>query len=112
MAMQPKAWMTHYLFKAWMMHFLYSVTKLYGISPTSRHLLILDGHNSHVTTEVIKLAQARGLDLLTFPSHTSHALQPLDVTCFKPFKLSFRVYRDRWTLNHKEKLSSKEDLAQ
>jgi len=38
--------------------------------------------------------------LLTFPSHTTHALQPLDVSCFKPFKTAFRAYRDRWTLSH------------
>jgi len=54
----------------------------------------------------------KGLDLLTFPSHTSHALQPLDVTCFKLFKLSFRAYRDKWTMAHKGEMPRKEDLAQ
>ncbi len=33
-----------------------------------------------------------GLDFITLPSHTSHALQPLDVTCFKPFKTTFKTY--------------------
>jgi hypothetical protein len=28
--------------------------------------------------------------MITLPSHTSHALQPLDVSCFKPFKTTFK----------------------
>jgi len=74
MATQPKAWMTHFLFRAWMHHFLFTISNLYKIAPIDRHLLILDGHSSHVTMEVIKLTQAKGLDLLTFPSHTIYAL--------------------------------------
>ncbi len=30
------------------------------------------------------------LDMLTLPTHISHALQQLDVICFKPFKTTFR----------------------
>jgi hypothetical protein len=47
----------------------------------------LDGHGSHVTLEVIERAQKFELDMIILPSHTSHAFQPLDVACFKPFKL-------------------------
>jgi len=32
--------------------------------------------------------------MITLPSHTSHALQPLDLTCFKPFKTTFRKERN------------------
>jgi hypothetical protein len=32
---------------------------------------------------------AFGLNMITLPSHTSHALQPFDVSCFKPFKIAF-----------------------
>ncbi len=49
------------------------------------------------------------LDLITLPSHTSQALQPLDVACFKPFKTAFKVHRDVWTLINKG--VGKEDLA-
>jgi len=71
-AMQPKAWMTNSLFILWMSHFLLKVSELYGISRENRHLLILDGHKSHVSLDVIHLAISEGLDLLTFPSHMSH----------------------------------------
>jgi hypothetical protein len=54
MGMQEKAWMTAHLFKAWIDHFVKHVNKRNGISPMNRHLLILDGHGSHVTMEVVK----------------------------------------------------------
>jgi hypothetical protein len=57
-------------------------------------LLILDGHGSHVTLEVIEQAQEFGLDMIILLSHTSHALWPLDVACFKPFKTPFRKERN------------------
>jgi hypothetical protein len=31
--------------------------------------------------------------MFTLPSHTSHALQPLNLTCFKPFKIAFKKIR-------------------
>jgi len=99
LAMQAKAWMTNALFQKWMNHFLLIFTESYSLSLQNRHLLILDGHKLHVTLEVIKLAMSQGLDLLldllTFPSHTSHAMQPLDAICFKPFKQAFKAYKDK-----------------
>jgi hypothetical protein len=65
-----------------------------------------------VTVDVVKTARSVGLDLLILPSHTSHALQLLDVVCFKPFKQAFRLLRDVWTLQNKSKGASKDVLAQ
>lgn len=48
------------------------------------------GHWSHVTLEAIKQAHQFGLDMVTLPSHTSHALQSFNVSSnFKPFKTLF-----------------------
>jgi hypothetical protein len=66
MAMQPKAWMTGQLFKSWIGHFMKNVRDCgLDISSDCCHLLILDGHDSHVTTNVVKTARNVGLDLLT-----------------------------------------------
>ena len=62
--------------------------------PTNRYLLILDGHNLHVTIDVVAMVRETWLDLLTLLSHTFHALQPVDVSIFKPFKTSFWLYLD------------------
>jgi len=42
--------------------------------------------------------------MITLSSHTSNALQPLDVSCFKPFKIAFRKVRDAtmFRSNHME----------
>jgi hypothetical protein len=38
-------------------------------------------------------------------------MQPLDVSCFKPFKQAFRLLRDVWTLRNKSRGAPKEVLA-
>jgi hypothetical protein len=64
------------------------------LSLTNQHLLVLDGHGSHITLERVEQAQDFGLDMIILPFHTSHVLQPLDVSCFKPFKTTFRKVRN------------------
>jgi hypothetical protein len=47
-----------------------------------------------VTLKAIEQTHAFRLDMVTLQSHTSHALQPLQMSCFKPFKTTFRKERD------------------
>lgn len=112
MAMQPEAWMTAELFSHWTSHFIRALESRGGVSPSNRHLLVVDGHNSHVTLEVVQKAMDVGLDIITLPSHTSHRLQPLDVSIFGPFKRAFKRYRDAWTLRNKGRGATKQVLAQ
>jgi hypothetical protein len=60
----------------------------------NQHLLVLDGHGNHITLGSIEQAQDFGLDMITLPFRTSHALQPLDVYYFKPFKTTFKKVKD------------------
>ncbi len=55
MAIQTKAWMTSFLFKEFVSFFKRLV--LGGIFPSNHHLLILNGHGSHVSLKAIKQAQ-------------------------------------------------------
>ncbi len=72
MAMQSKAWMITFLFKEFLVSFKRSIPSV--ISITNRHMLILDGHGSHITLEAIEQVQKFGLDMITLPSHTFNAL--------------------------------------
>ena len=51
-----------------------------------------------------------GLDIVSLPSHTSHALQSLDIVYFKPFKTAFRKLRDMWSLTNKNRVVDKQTL--
>ena len=112
MGMQPNAWMTRWLFESWISHFIECLKRGPGVDLTNRHLLILDRHNSHVTLEVVKIFMELGLDIVSLPSHTSHALQPLDIACFKPFKTAFRQIRDVWCLRNKDLPVGKQTLCE
>jgi len=109
-SMQLKAW-TYILFKEWIRHFIKNVKGNYNRSVRCKHLFILDGYFSHVILDVVKITMKSGIHLLTFSSHPLHALQHLDMTCFKPFKVAFRAYRDRWTLSHVGQVLGKDDIA-
>jgi len=62
--------------------------------PSFYRLLIMDGHGSHITANVIRYCMEHGIDLLILPPHTSHMLQPLDVTVFSPLKRALATETD------------------
>src|SRR5882762_4368620 len=49
-------------------------------------LLIYDGHSSHTTEEMQKLAEENNIELFCLPLHTMHCTQPLDVSVFGPLQ--------------------------
>ena len=52
-------------------------------------LLILDGHGSHVTMKFIEYCDANRILLAIFPPHSTHTLQPLDVSLFSPLATAY-----------------------
>jgi hypothetical protein len=89
MAMNKKAWIISFLFATWLNHLILDLQNLRDISTSCFHIFIMDGHNLHVLIEVVKKARSVGLHLLTLPSHSNHAKQPLNILVFMPFKISF-----------------------
>jgi hypothetical protein len=57
--------------------------------PKEKRLLILDGHGSHKTTDFMYLCFHHDIHLLYFPPHTSHMLQPLDLSVFSSLKRTY-----------------------
>ncbi|KAE9291520.1 hypothetical protein PR003_g25013 [Phytophthora rubi] len=49
-------------------------------------LVVMDGYKAHFTATTLACARSQGILLYAIPAHTSHFLQPLDVTVFQRFK--------------------------
>ena len=84
-AMSESGWSNGQIFKDYLEnHFLPNVRSR---TDNSQPILILfDGHASHCSSTLIEWAQTHNLILFVLPAHTSHLLQPLDVSIFGPFK--------------------------
>ncbi|KAK9701606.1 DDE superfamily endonuclease [Popillia japonica] len=76
-------WIQSYLFTEWFDHFLH-YAKPREDDPA---VLILDGHFSHTRNlDVIKKARENNIAIVCLPPHSTHKLQPLDLTFMAPFK--------------------------
>ena len=85
-AVSDNGWTTDELGFEWIKHFN---THTESRTKGTHRLLILDGHNSHTTPEFDQYCTANNIVTLCMPAHTSHLLQPLDVSCFSPLKRSY-----------------------
>jgi hypothetical protein len=63
---------------------------------STKRLLIVDGHSSHINLRFIEWAHTRGILILILPPHAMHRLQPLDVNCFLPLATKYGVNLDKW----------------
>ena len=63
-------------------------------------LLIFDNHESHLSIKALDLAKNNGVTILTMPPHSSHKMQPLDISVFVPFKIYYIDAVKSWLLNH------------
>ena len=87
-------WMNKRIFVHWAMCFLsdilYYKLKLPDHLRKQRILLILDGHKSRANFFVAKLFDLFGIDILILPGHTSHLLQPFDVSLASSLKTEYK----------------------
>ena len=58
-------------------------------------LLISDGFGTHESLELMKFYYENHIILCRLPSHTSHRLQPCDVSVFGPLKSAYREQVER-----------------
>lgn len=91
-AANPSGWMNADIFQEWMKHFI----KCTKCSPGHPVLLLLDNHESHLSIASLELAKSNGITMVTFPPHTSHKFQPLDVSVYGPLKRRYNAACDDW----------------
>jgi hypothetical protein len=102
--LSENGWTTNEIGYEWIQHF----NKHSKSRTTGRYrLLILDGHESHISAQFQQYCKEHEIITLCMPPHSSHLLQPLDVGCFSPLKTSYGRQIEnliRLRINHITKL--------
>lgn len=101
-------WMTEEIFPTYLEH----IIKHTRCSVDHKILLILDNHESHVSLKTVDMAKENGIIMLTLPPHTSHKLQPLDRTCYGPFKTAYSTAMDNWMRANPNRTVTIHDIAE
>lgn len=89
-------WSNEEMYFIFMQHFI----KHTKPSKDERVLLVIDNHESHLSLRTLDLASNAGVVIVTFPPHTSHKLQPLDLSVYFPFKAFYNQAVQGWLINN------------
>lgn len=89
-------WINEHLFLEWLSHFKQH-TKPSEDEPV---LLILDNHASHISLSIYEYCKRNHIHMLSLPPHTSHKMQPLDVSFFGPLKTAYKKECDLFLKSH------------
>jgi DDE superfamily endonuclease len=102
--LSQNGWTTNEIRYEWIQHFdKHTKHRTRG----KYRLLILDGHESHISAQFQHYCKDHEIIALCMPAHSSHLLQPLDVGCFSPMKTSYGFQIEklmRLRINHITKL--------
>lgn len=86
-ATSESGWMENDLFAKWLeKSFVPEIKKLPG-----QHILIIDGHKTHLTIRAIEFCMKNNISLICLPAHSSQILQPLDVGVYNHVKVTWRA---------------------
>lgn len=83
--LSPSGWINSELFLRWFKMFAEGCTSEKPV------ILIMDSHASHFTPEVMEIAAQNEVIIVALPSHTSHILQPLDISVYRPLKVAWNA---------------------
>lgn len=93
---QESGWMTGQVFLLWLNHFI----KFAKPSAERKILLLLDGHSSHKSLDVLEFAKKNNIILFCFPPHCTHRVQPLDVAFYGPLTTYYNQALRKWLHTH------------
>jgi hypothetical protein len=102
--LSPNGWTTNEIGFEWIQHFNKHTKHL---TKGKYRLLIIDEHKSHISAQFQQYYKEHKIIALCIPPHSSHLLQPLNVSCFSPIKTaySFQIKKlMRLQINHITKL--------
>jgi hypothetical protein len=85
----PTGWTNDQIGLEWLINIFDRHTKARARQGRDYRLLIIDGHGSHVTLAFLDWADTHRIIVAVFPSHSTHRLQPLDVSLFGPLSQAY-----------------------
>ncbi len=92
------------IFSLWATEFLLETEDLRRRK--GRLLLLLDGMDAHLKYNSLKTLKDTGIVVVALPAHTSHALQPLDLSVFSSTKEKFRQLLSERTISTRRDLDN------
>lgn len=99
----PNGWTDGDLAAEWIVEDFDRQTKDKAAGKT--RVLLMDGHSSHYTPELLDFARANNIIILGYPPHCTHALQGLDVVCFARMKEAWKEEINRFEELHRSKVT-------
>ena len=88
-ATSPTGWTNDQLGLEWLINVFDRHTKAKARQGRDYRLLITDGHGSHVNLAFLDWCDQHRILVAVFPSHSTHRLQPLDVSLFSPLSQAY-----------------------
>jgi len=92
---QESGWIDQATFKSWLLELAkwLKIRRLHlGLPNDAPFLLFLDSHSSREHSDILKIMQDNFIVAVTYPSHTTQLVQPMDVAVFGPFKKNYKVW--------------------
>lgn len=89
-------WINENVFVQWLDHF----KKFVKSTKEDPVLLLLDNHSTHCTLEAYTFCKENGIIIVTIPPHTSHRLQPLDVSFYFALKTAYNTECSSYLKSH------------
>ena len=92
----PNGWTSNSLGMSWLTEVFDRHTKSKARQGRDWRLLLLDGHGSHMTMEFLEWCSLHKILVAIYPPHSTHRLQPLDVSMFNPLAHYYSEELNKW----------------
>jgi hypothetical protein len=100
-------WIEEDQFIQWLQQLFVPEIRKFG----GKHVLILDGHSSHLSLSAIELCLNNNITMICLPAHSSHILQPLDVGVYGHVKKVWREILQQYYFDTYAQKLDKENFA-
>jgi hypothetical protein len=92
----PNGWTNDEIGYEWLTKVFDRHTRQKARNGRDYRLLFLDGHSSHINMRFIEFCDNNKILLMAYPPHSTHRLQPLDVSLFNPLANYYSQNLDEW----------------